>query len=150
MDSPFDTYTLKARLRPGLMAAFPLVLAVTAFFPEGVSWWTPLWSVIVACGGTYLLGDLAREGGKRLEPSLFASWGGKPTSQLLRHRQTANPVKLAGYHARLHELRPDLTFPTPEQELANPGGADHVYEAATDHLKELGRDNELVFKANCE
>ena len=150
MEFPFDAYTLNARLRPGLLAALPLAIAVTAFFPEGASWWTPLWGVIVACGGTYLLADLAREGGKKKEAALFASWSGKPSTQLLRHRNAPNPVKLAGYHARLHELRPDLVFPSAEEEREKPEHADHVYEAATDHLKELSRDDKLVFKANCE
>lgn len=145
-----DAYTFKARLRPGLLAALPLAIAVTAFYPDGVSWWIPLWAAIVACGGTYLLADLAREGGKRKEAELFVSWGGKPSTQLLRHRRAPNPVKLANYHLRLRALRPDLVFPSPEQELEKPKDADHVYEAAAAYLKERTRQNHLVFSANCE
>jgi len=148
--TPVDAYTFRARLQPALLATLPLAIAVTAFSPEGVTWWTPLWAAVIGCGGTYLLVELAREGGKRKEGALFSSWGGKPTTQLLRHRCAPNPVRLAGYHARLHQLRPDLVFPSPEEELENPEHADHVYEAAADYLKERTRDDKLVFQANCE
>jgi len=150
MDSPIDAYTFRARLQPALLAALPLAVAVTAFYPEGVSWWTPFWAAIVASGGTYLLADLAREGGKKKEAELFESWSGKPTAQLLRHRNSTNPVKLAAYHARLHRLRPDLDFPSVEEEMEDPAHADHVYEAAADYLKERTLGDKLVFQANCE
>lgn len=150
MNSPIDAYTIRARLQPGLLAAVPLAVGVTAFFPEGPSWWTWLWAVLVASGGTFLLGELARQVGKAKEAGLFSSWGGKPTTVLLRHRSAPNPVKLTRYHARLRELRPDLELPTAESEQAQPAAADHVYEAATDYLKERARGDALVFQANCE
>jgi len=150
MNSPLDAYTFRARLQPALLAALPLAIAVTAFYPGGVTWWTPFWAAIIACGGTYLLAELAREGGKKKEVALFSSWGGKPATQLLRHRCSPNPVRLAGYHARLHELRPDLIFPSREEEREKPEHADHVYEAAADYLKERTRGDKLVFQANCE
>ncbi len=42
--APMDAYTLRARVAPALIAALPLAIAVTAFFPEGLSGWTALWS----------------------------------------------------------------------------------------------------------
>ena len=44
-------------------------------------------------------------------------------------------------------------MPTPEQELANPNGADEVYQAAVALLKERTRDKQrfsLIFEANCD
>ena len=64
MKAPMDAYTLRGRLQPALLATLPLAIAVTALFPNGVTGWTALLSVIVACGGAYLLAEFGRDAGK--------------------------------------------------------------------------------------
>lgn len=153
MESPIDAYTLRARLLPALLAVLPAALAVIAFYPNGATWWAPLWTAVVACGGTFLIAELGRDAGRYKEPQLYERWGGKPTTQRLRHRDAPNQQLLMRYHKRLQELQPSLIFPTAEQERANRGEADETYEVAVNYLREHTRDQpkfQLVFQALCE
>ncbi len=55
-------------------------------------------------------------------------------------------------HRRLAELLPDLKFPSPYEEAADPATADAIYEAAAVYLRENTRDRDrfrLVFEENC-
>src|SRR5690348_9817710 len=82
---PFDTYTRRARFEPALVVILPLGLAAIAWFPDGIPGWKILSALIITFGGAALMSQLARDLGKRKEPALWKSWGGPPTSQLLRH-----------------------------------------------------------------
>ncbi len=148
-----DAYTFRARLQPALVAALPIALAVVAFYPDGITVWTPIWALFSGAGGAFLLAEVGRQGGKKKEAKLWESWGGAPTTQHLRHRDAQNRLTLARLHEKLHQLRPDLKFPSPEEETANPGAADRVYEAAAQYLRDSTRDrtkHHLVFEALCE
>lgn len=147
-----DPYTRRARLQPGLLVALPLALAVLAWSPAGLTGWGVLWSVLVWSGATALLTQVARDRGKRKEPELFRQWGGKPTTVLLRHRDSSNPVLLDHRHAKLRELVPSRQLPTAEEESIDPTKADQIYEACTLRLIERTRDKKtfpLVFEENC-
>ena len=152
MKIPWDTYTLRARLWPPLLAALPVALAIVAAQPGGSVWWGTIWAVVAWCGGTALLAQFGRDLGKRGEPSLFARWGGPPTTAGLRHRDASNKVLVGQRHRRLAELLPDLCFPAPDEEAADPATADAIYEAAAVYLRENTRDRDrfrLVFEENC-
>lgn len=105
----------------------------------------------MASGFWAIIEQIGRHPGKKGEPGLFAAWGGTPTTILLRHRGNPNPVLLHQLHERLARLS-GLKFPTATEETADPQGADHVYEAATDYLRNNTRNKEqfpLVFAENC-
>src|SRR5439155_26773724 len=92
-------------------------------------------ALVVSFGFSMLIPQLGRDFGKRREPALWESWGGPPTTQLLRHRNTmSNPSLRKRYHSCLRKLRPDLNMPTPEQESIDPTAPDQVYGAATPYL----------------
>ena len=135
-----DAYTFRARLQPPLVTALPLALSVVAFYPDGVSLWTPVWTLFTAGGGAYLLAELGRDSGKKKEAALWRRFGGAPTTQLLCHRGPANPLTLSRIHQRLQQLRPDLFLPSSDEEAANPAAADQVYVAASDYLRDSTRD----------
>ncbi len=148
----FDTYTLRARLLPTLIVGLPVGLAALAWFPKSETWWGPISGLVVGAGGVALLAQLGRDWGKRKQPRLFASWGGEPTTRLLRHRDAPNTVLLERRHRKLKALLPDQQIPTREQELADPQQADVVYQACAALLKEKTRDKQrfpLVFEENC-
>jgi hypothetical protein len=136
-----------------MLVAFPLALAVLAWSPTGLVGWGLLWSLFVWCGGTALLGQLARDRGRRKEPELFRIWGGKPTTRLLRHRDTPNAVVLDRRHKKLQRLVTGVQIPTRNEEQANPDFADDVYDACTGFLLEKTRTDKehfpLVFEENC-
>lgn len=145
-------YVRRARLEPALIVALPLPVAILAWFPGGILGWGALWSLIVWCGGTALLAQIARDSGKQKEPTLFQSWGGKPTTRLLRHRGAANKILLQRRHQKLQALVPGVRLPTAEQEAADPQSADDTYDACTAFLLEKTRDTKkfsLLFDENC-
>jgi len=99
-----------------------------------------------------LAAQLGRDAGKRKEPLLFDSWGGAPTTVLLRHRSHLNPVLRRQYHRRLSSLTEGSRYPTPAQEANDPAAADAVYEASVRALRERTRDKRrfpLVFEEVC-
>ncbi len=146
-----DPYTVRARLLPALIAALPLATATLAWFPNGILGWGAIWALIVWSGGTVLLAEVGRDAGKRKEPELFASWGGKPTTRLLRHQGATNRPLLARRHAKLAVLM-KTAMPTAAAEAADLGAADEVYEACGALLRDRTRDRkqfDLIFAENC-
>lgn len=147
-----NPYVWRARLQPAMIVALPVGLAVLAWSPGGVAGWGVVWSFFVFCGGTALMAQVARDRGKTREFWLFKRWGGKPTTRLLRHRDSRNMVLLSRRHARLQELVAGVQIPTAKQEEKNPAKADQVYDSCTAFLLEKTRDKKqfpLVFEENC-
>jgi hypothetical protein len=95
------------------------------------------------------MSQLARDLGKRKEPALWKSWGGPPTSQLLRHGNNNNKTLLRLRHKKLETLIPALKAPTEHDESVDPTRCDEIYEAWTLFLIEKTRSNNLIFKENC-
>jgi hypothetical protein len=124
----FDHYSFRARLQPALLTVLPLAIAVFAWTGPGDKMVSALWTLAGTAGVTYFLAIIARKPGKQLEPQLWASWGGAPTTQLLRHSGPANPELRERWHRSLSKLV-GKPFPTAETEKANPVAADDLYAA---------------------
>jgi hypothetical protein len=61
---------------------------------------------------------------------LYEEWGGKPTTQLLRHRdKTIEAVTKRRYHSYLG-AKINVPLPDKNQEAEDPEGADEVYQSA--------------------
>ena len=148
----FDPYTWYARVTPVFIVLLPLGISVATWFPG---------EDLIATVGTmsvapFLLAALAaqfgRRWGKEKQESLWKSWGGPPTIQLLRHKDTTlSPPTRARYHKKLQALLPEYEIPTREMEEHNPQAADQVYEACVKYLINHTRDKErfpLLHKEN--
>ncbi|PKN30965.1 MAG: hypothetical protein CVU64_01025 [Deltaproteobacteria bacterium HGW-Deltaproteobacteria-21] len=149
--SGLDEYSVKARLRPALLIALPLLFATLSLFPAGITGLSTIVSLFVWAGASILLSQMGREWGKRKEPGLYADWGGQPSIRMLRHRDAANKRILARYHAKLERLIPDVRIPTAEMEKDDPKGADDVYDACCAFLRAKTRDRKvfpLIFEEN--
>ena len=146
-----DPYDRQARLYPALLAVAPAVLTVTSLYGAHTSLFTSGVAILVSCGMMFWLANLARDRGKVLEPGLFNAWGGKPSVQLLRHRDArVDSVTKQRYHTALG-TRMRIAFPSVESETDDPSRADAVYESATKWLLEQTRDtrrHSLLFKEN--
>ena len=146
----FDHYSFTARLLPALLTLLPLAFGTFAWAGTVAPWYSNLWIVFVAAGGTYALATFARNAGKNCEPKLWRSWGGTPTTQLLRYSGPANPVLRHRWHVALSTLL-GRSMPTQQLEITDPTGADQSYEAAVKVLIENTRDRKafpLVYKEN--
>lgn len=147
----YDTYTVRARILPVLLVALPGCLASVAWFPEAETWWSAVSGLLMACGVPAFIAQIGRDRGKKKEAELYQSWGGKPTTRFLRHRDAPNKVVLARRHRRLQELLADIRIPTEQEEKENPVHADEVYEACTLFLRERARDKKgfpLLYQEN--
>ena len=146
----FDHYSFRARLQPALLTLVPAAIGIFAWTGQGAGWQSALWTLFGTAGGTYFFAMFARNLGKKLEPSLWQSWGGAPTTQMLRHSGPANPVMRERWHKKMSEIlgRP---FPTATEESEDPRRADEIYEAAVKVQISKTRDRQkfgLVYKEN--
>jgi hypothetical protein len=147
----FDHYSLRARLQPALLTLLPLALGAFAWVGPGDRALSALWTLFGSVGGTYFLAVVARNRGKEIEPNLWASWGGTPTTQLLRHSGSANPIMRERWHNHLARLLGQI-LPSPEVEKADPASADRIYEAGVKLLIIKTRENKttLFYKENVQ
>lgn len=139
-EGAMDRYNRNARLMPALITAIPVALVLVAagirLSVIGALVITPL----VAMGLTHLLAQVARDRGKQMQGSLFAEWGGTPTTVRLRHSDTViNPVTKLRYHNKGAVLL-RVAFPSESQEQTDPLDADRVYESFVDYLRDHTRD----------
>lgn len=146
-----NEYERRARLKPTLLVCLPPTLAATCWFAD-LSAPQALTGLLVYCGLTALLSQLGRDQGKRKEPWLFEKWGGKPTSQLLRHRSSyLGADTRQRYRRALADLVPQLSLPTVQAEQSDPNAADATYDSCAAALRERTRDTSrfpLVFAEN--
>jgi len=96
--SLFDSYGRKARLYPALLVLLPVVISYYLWFPEQLKHGKIIWGLAISFGGLVLLGQMARECGKRSEEKLITQWGGLPTTLMLREDDnTIDPVTKGRY-----------------------------------------------------
>lgn len=126
-----DTYSLRARLYPALIATLPFALLST-LVPDKQPF-SALVPLLLSAGMLFLVANIVRARGRRAERRLRTQWDGMPTTRMLRFRDAGNPVLLDQRRRSLEDLigRP---LPTRRQENADPVKADQAYEAAVRRL----------------
>lgn len=145
-----DEYERKARIYPALLTVAPISVAGVVFGISSTEWWQAIVSLTLASGFWFLAGQVGRSPGKRLETRLWSDWREAPTTILLRHRDSPNPVRIQRIHDRVAAVT-GLRLPTMDEEVADPLTADAIYGAATQELIEKTRDMTrfpLLFKEN--
>lgn len=151
LSNVFDGYTRRARLAPAFIAALPVSMICIAVIPNFANW-HKLWLLALSSGAIGLIGQMVREKGRKVQPQLWQSWGGPPTTQALRHRSATNSRLLARRHQQLALLLGE-EMPSRRQEAGNPNKADQVYEMAVRYLISRTRDTtafRLIFLENCQ
>jgi hypothetical protein len=143
-----DAYTLNARLWPALLTILPAAWTAMAWSPGHEMGWGGLSGLFIASGGMVLLSQMARDRGKRKERALFDKFGGRPSERLLSHEFAPNNIVLAGRHAKLAALMPDVHIPTADEEAHDPGAAHKTYEACVTYLIGRTRDDRMLFQEN--
>jgi len=148
-----DPYDRQARLYPALLCLLPLLALVTLLYAPNASALTGAVAIAGSCGGLFLMTNICREMGKRLEDKLYREWGGKPTTQLLRHRDgIIDSVTKRRYHAFLG-ARLNFTFPDADSEKNDPARSDEAYQRGArwllDHTRpDGGKKFDLLFREN--
>ncbi len=140
MNTKLNVYVIEARVVPVLVCFIPVGLAVVAWFPGKFVGWGLLVGFLTSVGMTALLAQLGRDLGKNKQPSLFKTWGGTPTTQMLRHKDTKlNPVTFERYRTKLESLI-GIKLPSKMDEQADPIVADNIYISCVDYLRTNTKD----------
>lgn len=140
-----DTFDFRAYGLPSLIVTGPVIALLQVLATElgaATQWWqvvpVPLWLVVCA-----LSVHLGHTPGKNLEPKLWASWGGPPTTSLLRWVNADNPERVADLHRTLAQLLGStLHLPSEPEERADPRRADQTYETVVGRIIAMTRDAE--------
>lgn len=147
----FDGYTRRARLAPAFIATLPVSLTCIAVIPNFANW-HKLWLLVLATGAIGLIDQIVRERGRKIQSTLWESWGGPPATQALRHRDSTNSKLLARRHQQIALLLGE-EMPSRRQEVRSPSKADQAYEMAVRYLISRTRDTatfRLIFLENCQ
>ena len=138
----FDNYTLKARFYPIIIHFFPLILMGVFYSFEFKTTIHLLSSLGLVGALTYLFSQLGRDKGKSKEPNLWKSWGGAPSIQILRLRDSRiDSHTKKRYHDKLQSVCPVSIPPDVSMEVNNADDADEVYKAWTKYLISQTRDS---------
>jgi hypothetical protein len=148
-----DPYDRQARLYPALLCLLPILALMAVLYTSNTSALSRVVTITVSCGGLFLITTFSRDMGKRLQQKLYREWGGKPTTQLLRHRNgVLDSVTKQRYHSFL-AAKICATFPDAEQEKTDPAKADQLYQSGTLWLLDRtrphdGKNFDLLFQDN--
>lgn len=147
-----DRYSLNARIYPIIIFYMPAVILAVLFslkFDKYIHLFT---SFGIVGALSYLFSQLGRDSGKKKEKALWKYWGGAPTTQLLRWRNTEININTKRrYHNKLNVLCVLDNVPDPNFEQSSPDDADEAYQAWTKFLISKTRDNKrfsVLFKDN--
>lgn len=116
-----DYYSLKARIYPSFIVLLPLLLLAIYYITDFEVYFHYLTAFASVGLFSYLLSQLGRDRGKLKEQELFKLWGGKPSTQILRHSSSVlDKHTKARFHKLLTERINNIVIPTEEEELQNP------------------------------
>jgi hypothetical protein len=147
----FDSYSRRARLFPALVAGGSLVVAAFVLAPLKDMGLPQLGAGVFSGVLVYLLADIARRRGKQLEDGLYASWGGKPSTTMLRHGDRLVDAGSKASYLKFVSGQLGATPPTEKDEAADLAKCDGHYERCGNWLRENTRDTKkfkLLFDEN--
>lgn len=138
----FDSYTVRARLAPCLIATLPLAAAVLPYYDESYGW--GFFSLVfIQVSIAILVAQFSRDAGKKIEKDLFTDE--KPHIRFLRFRDSQYPFeKKQKIHEILLYCCPSIQV-SAEFEKSNPEQADRVYSLWCDWLKQHVRKKESFY-----
>jgi hypothetical protein len=147
---PESTYVMKAQLGPAALAGVPAVIlgfgALSSIEGAGSI------AAFILATGLVVVCAVVRGFGRRLEPALWESWGGPPTTRLLRWSDASSTVAMERRHTLLSVVLGE-PLPSPDEEMLDPTGADARYAVAVSALRQRTRSGpafRLVAQQNAE
>lgn len=140
LDQLTDKYNRVARLTPALLLSLPLIVLAILAIPAVVTVWGKLVALLAASGLLFAVSQVVRDRGWRVENALFESWGGMPTTVMLRWSSSTTTAPVRRRH-QLIRKHLGIDLPDADRERADPHEADEEYSIATGVLRERTRDS---------
>lgn len=151
MNWGIDEYSIKARFYPSFIVLIPIIILAIYYLTNFEQYYHYLTAISVAGLFAFILAQLGRDRGKIKEPQLFHYFGGKPTTQILRHRDTfLDKTTKDRYHSILSQ-KLQLSMPTVIEENSDALNADGIYDSCAKYMISKTRDTNayyLLFKEN--
>ena len=134
---------MQARHAPIVFAILPVLLVAIALVPglgqAKIAAGTIAFVVIAAL--PFVATRIARSAGRARQDALFKSWGGIPTTAMLRYRDSrVNPHTKGIYRERLRRLGAAFPIPDEEAERRDPAAADALIAAAMDEVRRCAKE----------
>lgn len=137
-----DAYERKARFYPAILAVAPFAAGGFALLAPDLKLVESIGTLALTGGGAFLVCNLSRDRGDRIQQQLFKDWGGMPSVAIMRHQdKRVDAVTKGRYHKALAKMVQGTKAPTPAQEAANPDAADAVYVAWSNYLRVKTRNS---------
>jgi len=139
MKFPVDSYDIKACYAPALLVSLPIIITFWTCFPKEVEAISKFLSSVLSMVILYALSVVVRALGLKIEPELWKSWGGAPSTIIISwsDNRLGNGLK-AKIHQRVH-FRLGLPMPSKEEEAADPSKAHDLIGQAFSRVKGLLR-----------
>lgn len=138
-----DSYQLKAGLTPAIVTSLPL-FPILFYCVPGINTITDFaFPIIIISALLYILASICRTLGRDKEKKMFKSWGGKPTSVLLRQTNSIIDCQTkARYYSTIQVLLPGLHLPTKSDEETDLEKSDEIYDSVSKYLRAKTRSAE--------
>lgn len=147
----FDSYSLRARLFPAIIAAAPAFAAIALL----ISWKSfeisNAIATVAAVVMLYAIADFARWRGRVMEPVLYAEQGGMPSIIILRRNDSTINENNKQRYREFISKKLKVAVPTQEIENSDQAIADSFYEQCGTWLRQNTRDTKkfpLLFNEN--
>ena len=136
-----DRYERKARLLPGLLLAAGPALTAGALLQELSAWYTAVGAAVgVEFLAAIVLGHYARARGRGIEESLWASWGGPPTTRWLRPNDTTCSDQQKSKWRGAIKRQTGMTIPASVPDGGTDASIDQAIAEATRQLRYVLRN----------
>ncbi|ARP69311.1 hypothetical protein LK07_05480 [Streptomyces pluripotens] len=146
-----DEYERRARLVPGLLAIFPVAILLSVLSLRQLPTVSYVMGAVVLIGTPVVVADIVRQQGRKAEKTLWASWGGPPTTAWLRLREPSdNEVQRDLWRKAVAEVS-GVELLSLRAERANSSRADQAIATAVGQVRDRTRDSEkfkLLFNEN--
>jgi hypothetical protein len=147
-----DTYELRARFLPAVLAIAPAIVAALLLWPSASSVGVKIVALLGTLGVPFVVTQFIQDRGNLLQEDLWHLWGGPPTTQLLRYRNNPEPLHRERRRANVQAVvRSVPQLPGDALESTQPDLATAQYAGAVAELRDRLRDKDrypTVFHAN--
>ena len=134
-----DSYALKARYYPALLATIPAVVALAILISRTKFGLTTGIASLAIPVLVFASADLARRMGKRLEVQIHAKSGGKPSVTMMRYSDDTFDAAWKEAYRAFYASKINQPVPTEEAEKANVKAGDAFYDRGGAWLRENTR-----------
>jgi hypothetical protein len=139
MDFPIDSYEIKARYAPALLLSLPILITFWTCFQPEVEAITKAISAILSGGIFYAVSTAVRSRGFHIQPTLWQSWGGAPSTIIVSWRNTIVGDDLKAQYHEAVKAHLNLPMPSRAEEEADPEKAMKMIDQAFERVKGLIR-----------